>query len=46
VVVGDATTGLQETRLSDWTLLKLGMEGATRVDRIIVDMRHFKGNHL
>jgi allantoicase len=46
VVVRDTASGLQETGLSDWALLKLGMGGATLVNRIILDNRHLKGNHV
>ena len=46
VVTKDPVTGLQDTPLSDWCVLKLGCGGATDsgVSRIIVDTRHFKGN--
>jgi allantoicase len=39
-------TGLQDTPLLDWAVLKLGCGGAsnTGISRIIVDTRHFKGN--
>jgi allantoicase len=52
VVTRDANTGLQDTTLSDWSVIKLGLGGAVGggggdggVDRIIVDTRHFKGNY-
>ncbi|KAL7549145.1 hypothetical protein ACHAWF_012423 [Thalassiosira exigua] len=47
VVTRDPATGLQDTHLSDWCVLKLGMGGAwdgEGIGRIIVDTRHFKGN--
>jgi len=47
VVVQDPTTGLQDTPLKDWSVIKLGLGGARDgegVSRIIVDTRHFKGN--
>ena len=39
-------TGLQDTPLLDWAVLKLGCGGTTQagISRIIVDTRHFKGN--
>ena len=39
-------TGLQDTPLFDWAVLKLGCGGTadTGISRIIVDTRHFKGN--
>ena len=44
VIERDPATGLQNTHLLDWSLLKLGLGGADGIDRIIVDTRHFKGN--
>ena len=47
VVKKDPVTGLQDTPLMDWAVLKLGLGGATEnsgVERIIIDTRHFKGN--
>jgi len=49
-VAKDPVTGLQDTSLLDWCLLKLGCGGAAAgegggVSRIIVDTRHFKGNY-
>ena len=54
VVTKDPVTGLQDTPLMDWAVLKLGLggimaqEGSSNgkggVERIIIDTRHFKGN--
>lgn len=51
VVTKDPVTGLQDTPLMDWAVLKLGMGGVVEqsggkggVERIIIDTRHFKGN--
>eukprot|EP00956_Cyclotella_meneghiniana_P028103 scaffold64738_cov66-Cyclotella_meneghiniana.AAC.8 len=46
VVTKDPVTGLQDTPLFDWAVLKLGCGGTTNtgISRIIVDTRHFKGN--
>lgn len=47
VVVQDPATGLQDTPLKDWSVIKFGLGGARDgegVSRIIVDTRHFKGN--
>ena len=54
VVTKDPVTGLQDTPLMDWAVLKLGMGGVVAqtggddskggVERIIIDTRHFKGN--
>jgi len=47
VVSKDPLTGLQDTPLMDWSVIKLGLGGAREgegVSRIIVDTRHFKGN--
>ena len=47
IVTKDPVTGLQDTPLMDWAVLKLGLGGAadnSGVERIIIDTRHFKGN--
>ncbi|KAL7512457.1 hypothetical protein ACHAXN_009437, partial [Cyclotella atomus] len=46
VVTKDPVTGLQDTPLLDWAVLKLGCGGTndSGISRIIVDTRHFKGN--
>jgi len=47
IVSKDPVTGLQDTPLMDWSVIKLGFGGAKLeegVSRIIVDTRHFKGN--
>ena len=51
IVTKDPVTGLQDTPLMDWAVLKLGMGGVAEnngssggVERIIIDTRHFKGN--
>eukprot|EP00985_Skeletonema_marinoi_P008277 scaffold3705_cov159-Skeletonema_marinoi.AAC.3 len=54
VITKDPVTGLQDTPLMDWAVLKLGMGGVVEkvghsdskggVERIIIDTRHFKGN--
>ena len=47
IVTKDSVTGLQDTPLMDWAVLKLGLGGVAEndgVSRIIVDTRHFKGN--
>lgn len=54
VVTKDPVTGLQDSPLMDWAVLKLGMGGVVEksgdsdskggVERIIIDTRHFKGN--
>lgn len=48
IVSKDPVTGLQDTLLKDWSVLKLGFNGGAKVNegvsRIIVDTRHFKGN--
>lgn len=54
VVTKDPVTGLQDTPLMDWAVLKLGLGGVKEkiggsssnggVERIIIDTRHFKGN--
>ncbi|KAL7487594.1 hypothetical protein ACHAW6_013170 [Cyclotella cf. meneghiniana] len=47
VVTKDPVTGLQDTPLLDWAVIKLGLGGAKEskgITRIIVDTRHFKGN--
>lgn len=45
IIERDGDTGLQNTHLLDWAVLKLGLGGAKNIDRIIVDTRHFKGNY-
>ncbi|KAL7426051.1 hypothetical protein ACHAXM_000287 [Skeletonema potamos] len=55
VVTKDPVTGLQDTPLMDWAVLKLGLGGVKEkiggessnggVERIIIDTRHFKGNY-
>eukprot|EP00804_Cyclotella_cryptica_P030495 CCRYP_008551-RA/>CCRYP_008551-RA protein AED:0.38 eAED:0.38 QI:0/0.5/0.33/1/0.5/0.66/3/383/474 len=47
IVTKDPVTGLQDTPLLDWAVIKLGLGGAKEskgITRIIVDTRHFKGN--
>ena len=55
VVKKDPITGLQDSPLMDWAVLKLGLGGVVEkmggsagstggVERIIIDTRHFKGN--
>jgi len=47
VIAKDPMTGLQDTELMDWSVVKLGFGGAQvneGISRIIVDTRHFKGN--
>jgi allantoicase len=39
-----ATSGLLDTRLSDWAVLKLGRATPSGVARIILDTKHFRGN--
>jgi len=40
----DPKTGLMDTDLMDWAVLKLGRQAHLGVSRIILDTRHFRGN--
>jgi allantoicase len=46
VLIKDPKTNLVDSPLSDWAVLKLGMDGcdASGISRIILDTKHFKGN--
>jgi allantoicase len=45
ILVTDQETGLSDTHLSDWAILKLGMMAPDGVARIILDTKHFRGNY-
>ena len=45
ILVKDTATGLVDSQLKDWAVLKLGMHGTNSVARIIVDTKHFRGNY-
>ena len=40
----DPETGLLDTPLTDWAILKLGTPARLGVSRIVLDTRHFRGN--
>ena len=40
----DPKTGLMDTDLMDWAVLKLGKQANLGVSRIILDTKHFRGN--
>jgi allantoicase len=44
ILVKNPDTGLIDSPLMDWAILKLGMGGTNGVSRIILDTKHFKGN--
>jgi allantoicase len=46
ILIKDPETGLIDSPLMDWAILKLGMGGCNEngVSRIILDTKHFKGN--
>jgi len=43
ILVKDAATGLVDSPLSDWCILKLG--ATSEIKRIILDTKHFRGNY-
>jgi allantoicase len=45
VLVKDPRTGLVDSPLLDWCVLKLGSPAVEGVSRIILDTRHFSGNY-
>jgi allantoicase len=45
VLVTDQETGLSDTHLSDWAILKLGKMAPDGIARIILDTKHFRGNY-
>lgn len=45
VMVHDPKTGLVDSPLSDWCVLKLGTKAADGVARVILDTKHFRGNY-
>ena len=40
----DPKTGLMDTDLMDWAVLKLGKQANLGISRIILDTKHFRGN--
>lgn len=46
IVIKNPITNLVDSRLMDWTVIKLGMGGCNKngISRIILDTKHFKGN--
>lgn len=45
ILVKNIATGLVDSPLMDWAILKLGKLGTNSVARIIVDTKHFRGNY-
>jgi allantoicase len=45
ILVQNPNTGLVDSNLSDWCILKLGAIASSGVVRIILDTKHFRGNY-
>jgi allantoicase len=45
ILVQNVETGLVQSNLSDWCILKLGTVALKGVNRIIMDTKHFRGNY-
>lgn len=45
VLVKNPTTGLVDSPLSDWCIIKLGSVSDEGIARIILDTKHFRGNY-
>ena len=45
ILFKDAATGLVDSPLTDWAILKLGKVAVDGVARIILDTKHFRGNY-
>lgn len=45
VLIKDPATGLVDSPLQDWAILKLGKVAVDGVSRVLLDTKHFRGNY-